>query len=515
MKIINIFIASNSVFIPDREDLNDEEKKDANLLKEILEKVQKKYTGRNTIKISPWWEHTGFYLSGTIKETIQKISKESDIGVFVFENDNKDKRKSQTVINKDTNTTKEVSYGPTPNSNVYVEYGAFLGLNKKCYIIRRDRETSLPSDYNNDNAPVLEEDTRIIEGILNTIKEYEEQIESADSYKENNQYENAQMFFGNVTSDLYIKQYSVEGAKNYKNLESKALFIGSKSAYLWEKIESANDYVEKGVVSNFVGTNSNWEKNRNRSINCFTDINIDNIVSLGPGVGTIDQVLITPFEQKFYYIPVDINPLLAIKSMHAVHKNVAFAVVDDFEEHAFFDRFNRLLKTTKEQIGENNLFSMLGVTFSNLSMNEGLFCNNLKQLMDNNDYFLLDVIIADAEGKKKYRGDEEIKNDTMYLTTQKYKDFMDNTIKRKGLKKGRILCTIESDDIRSSIGGTKIVKVKYCKGEEEKDGNILLIIKHYKYVEIKNYLKRYFEIVVSAKYIKEHRGIFLLRKKQQ
>lgn len=517
MNKIRVFVSSSSNFRHDERlsYFTEKDIPDSKNLKNIIDFVQKKCDeeyGPGVVEITPWWIEPLFKSAGTIKDTVYKISHDYDIGIFVIENDRKDIRKCEIISGK---KRKKIT-GHTPNSNVYLEYGLFMSLGKFCYIIKRDNDTTLPTDISNENSISLSDPKeQIIEGILDTIEKFNRKRKEIEPYIEHNQ-----LYFYKDLSKNYMEYNAPEGKQKLADCGTKALFIGSKSAYLWGKIENNNDYPETIVVRDFV--KKYWEQ---REVKCFgfKDIEFDNVVSLGPGVGTIDRELLAPFRENnriYYYIPVDINPLLAIASMNHVGGDKAFAIVDDFEDAQFFVRLKRFLKDKGPEIGKNNLFSMLGVTFSNLSSNDSTLFSDLISVMENgNDFFLLDVIISDkTERDGEYMSDDEIEEFINKQIKSLFKDFLDSAVDRLVGESFELSCKVLSNNNRySDVSGTKVVTITYsndkANNKANNKDNILLVAKFYKFKEIKESLGEKFKIVTSAKYLENRRGVFLLQKR--
>lgn len=485
MREIKVFLASSTKFIYDKENLS--EGSSAKKLKNVIEEIIRKNSANKKVivKIIPWW--TCFKEAGTFMSALLNVIHESEIGIF--------------MLGKDQNIKNEYK----PNPNVIIEYGMFTALNKIAYLIKESDKVKLPSDMYGLNANSLERQDEVVTGFIQTLNDY---IGKPNS---------VQKTYGNVCAyydvDLSNKFIVFNSGNNdeLRDWESKSLYIGTKSAGLWQKIEENKYYREylaiKSFITDYKGTIEN--------------LPINNVISFGPGIGKIDQEIMSCLRDKVY-IPIDLNISLAIKSARTISENlgcrVPFAVVDDFENAACYTQLSNLIESKRLEIGKNNLFSLVGVTFSNLSMNCEDFFQYMQGLMkDEKDYLFIDAIIYNKES------DSVLKNNLRKQMKKYYLQLISNAIKKKGLFKpspSKDCLTIEDFEFsfikpsdvdeyqsRVSIPNTKVICVKY-------QDNIVLIAKHYKYDDIKTFISERFEIVESKSYDERKRGIFLLKKKQ-
>lgn len=492
MRKINVFIASDKSFIPKK---SQTEKSDAIKLQTVITKTREIIEKRwnEGVVMKPWWEDPNFNDAGNVLDTVQKIAHEYDIGIFVF---GKDIKLRRLVGNK-------TAYAP--NSNVLIELGMFKILGKKVYIIK-DKNTTLPSDINNRKTASLERIEACVDGIVRTIES------ARNEAMQKTKYNKACVLHDIGLSNSFVN-FNHNGKDELVKWETKALYVGTKSASIWDAIEKRRDYTEYLAVRDFISINKNL----------FKELPIDNVFSFGPGSGKIDGILMG-FIPDSYYIPIDLNVSLAIMSMEQVApnaKDVPFAIVDDFEKDTCYTRLKELIESKRYEIGKNNLFSMLGVTFSNLSMSCISFFNKMSALMnDDNDYLLLDVIIYDKQGDVLYKDDDEIEENVKKQIENIYWSLVKNTISKKRLnekmqeldKSCLEYIFLEGDEasIYTAIPNTKVVSVCYKESK-----NIIMIAKHYRFDEIKNFISdlNYFEIISSKKDVKRNRGIFLLKKK--
>ena len=484
MKFINIFLASENSFIPSKG--TEKSKK----LGETLDTMKIKIAEmgwNNEVRITPWWDDRHFTKHGNTLDSVMNIAHEYDIGVFVFGRD------------KELKENKDGKMQYAPNSNVLIELGMFMALGKKICIIKEE-DVIIPSDINNENANLLGLRDRCVDGLIGTIQAIKEEN------SESKVYDKACVYY-----DIELSRKIVGFSKNnsvIKDWKTKSLYVGSKSAYLWGEIEGNDNYVEANVIQDFMQQFGDW----------MSKLPIDNVVSFGPGIGKIDQELMR-WMRECYYIPVDLNVSLAIQSIKNVEANakgIPFAIIDDFELDSCFSRLRSFLESKRQEIGKNNLFSMLGVTFSNLPKTENAFLQKMNSLMrDANDYFLLDAIIYQEEN------DEDLKDRIRrQVSDEHYLNLLKNAINKKKIGKNETpLQHLKIEDLTVELIIPRKIKKTYTNLLRTKvvyvgyEGNILLIAKQYQYEELKRHLIRDFKIVRTHNDAEDNRGVFLLKKK--
>lgn len=487
MKKFNVFLASDSKFICDGQPQVVTPSSAASNLNRIITKITGSFGKNRNLKITivPWWEEPSFKANGTTIDALSTIAKTYDAGIFVLGKDiQSDDRKFQ------------------PNSNVILEYGMFKSAGKITFLIKESDDVIPPSDMNGLTWVSLDRPNEVISGFFETLSSYKTSEKGTD-------YRDICLYYNSKLSDTFISfSDSTKTTKIFQKWKTKALYVGSKSAGIWKSVEDSNEYNEYIIVRKFI--------NRNRQT--LRELPIENVISFGPGAGKVDMELMKCLPDTFY-IPIDLNVSLAIKSAKSVASikgcHVPFAVIDDFEENGFYKNFEKLIDFKKNEIGKQNLFSLLGVTYSNLSMTCGEFLDNILWLMkDSEDYLLLDAIIYDNED------DEQLKQ-KVKMQIKKYTDLLLNSIRKKKLpnlpktrlKKEPLNDKLEFEMVNSksdeyanhvSISETKLIFVKY-------EENILLVAKFYQFDKLEEYIRDRFEIIKTDKI--QNRGIFLLKKK--
>lgn len=485
--MIKVFLASSSNYRFDKEDSSAKAAELKNIIESIKVGIHREMWD-DQVSITPWWNCIKFKTAGEVLEALIDIVHEYDLGIFVFGKDN-------MAIEKE-----QVEY--FPNNNVLIELGMFKVMGKKTFIIE-DGSIIKPSDINNAKTVKFSETDNIVDGFVETIKN----IKKDSRF---HQYDNACVYYDYNLPNKFIN-FNDSNKNELQKWCTKSLFVGTKSAFLWNIIEERESYNEHLVVQDFAQRTAFLE----------TSTKIDNIISFGPGVGRIDESLMEcpNIQPNICYIPIDLNASLVIKSVQRISKmgkQIPFAVIDDFEENACYPRLAKLIEQNRNKIGKNNLFSMLGVTFSNLAMNCSSFCSKMNVIMqDKEDHLLLDVIVYDNIDSK-LNTEEELKKIVSHQINDEYWEIIRNSIVKKGLskapKKHELKIKFDtfnnSNDINkyTKIPGTKILSVTY------KD-NVLFIAKYYKFNEIKNFFEKQFDVVDSKIYAGQLRGVFLLKKK--
>lgn len=466
----------------------------------VINTVHKNYQ----VVINPWWEIEELKSGGDLNESLQHIAHSHDIGMFMLGRDIKPDNSTQ--MSKDTKNEKYF-----PNSNVLIELGMFNGLKKRMFIM--EDSSYRPSDILGLKAVSIDRPFDCIDGFVTTIKDFIDGRKNKPSNSDD--YTQARLYYNSNLSNRFVSYHGDTEKYKFIQLETKALYIGTKSAYCWEKIENSDQYIGN-YITKFL--------DNNRLI--FNKLRIDNVISFGPGVGNIDSKLMSALPSDCYYIPVDLNASLAIKSRERMLEHgrvVPLSIIDDFEDRGCFARLKTLIdRIIVHEIGSKNLFSMLGVTFSNLSMNCADFLNGMTELMDDDDYLLLDVMIYEnnvSEDELISRTNERISNKLNW-------DLIGNTIKKKGLSKkeklpfsdlvtsGKLKCSrSDKEKNYTNVNKTIVLDVTFDNGKSQESKNTLFIAKYYRFHEFKKYiLSHSFEIVKCYEDRENKRGVFLIKK---
>ena len=440
--------------------------------------------------VVPWWNDDYVKLWEYFLDSLIAASRTCDLGIFIFGAD--DPLKEDDKI--------------APRDNVILECGMFLAVNGKqntCIIIdnvlRQNKffwnpsikEPKIPSDLAGLKLANLS-DSRIAEKIVNHFR------------KSRNKHSLKRTFYFNesIINKLIKKEYQDWG--------TKALYVGIESSRLWKDIEKHSDYKDyykMNVLDKFVKKFTKEPSQEQKKVDFKK---IDNVLSLGPGCGIVDNIVI----EKVYnvnpiisYIPIDINPYLAFEAMELINKRpklrTPFAIIDDFEDNSEY--IGDIINEKIHSIKQSNFFMMLGGTFCNLSGTENSIFEKFEYWMEEGDYFLLDAFIISDD--YDFKVDIERQPATMPDT---YKNFIINSLMKKyayclsnGLKaensydnllkdlKDNFSKYIKVDTegasyTKTNLDSTHIATYQFTKNKI-KNAEVL-VAKRYKYEELKEYI---------------------------
>lgn len=504
--LITVFLGCSDLFNYE----NHSEREEAKALKKIVSSIHDTY---HDVKIKPWWEYpTG---EEYVLERVADNIFSSDFCIFVLAKD-----VETTELNEKNKKKKNKWF--VPNSNVLIEMGIAVSKGKRILLLNWDPgQIKIPSDYSGKfYTPVLRKGRSInLKKVSESFKEVLEKY--IDDRKKNTiltKYQNINIYYNkNLANDL-------SNPTPPSKWGTKALFIGSKSSACWTDIEEDKEYPETSIIKNFLQQEKGIVWDDDKRIENIKDIIIDNIVSFGPGAGTIDDDLVRYFRRDKYqpfYIPIDISIPLVTRAINNVTNGasfpIPFAIVDDFEEGPCFDRLKQLVDSKEYEIHKRNLFSIVGVTFSNYSKAEHYFLDGILDIMNpNEDYLLLDVVA------------DELNENELIETVNKqinglYKDLIIHSIRKRfpeiprKTAESNLMKNVKIDvlhgnkhSILTNVANTKIVECSYKYGRKNSS---LIIIKHYNYISFKEYLKESFIIEASSFDVENMRGLFLLSKR--
>jgi len=474
----------------------------------ITKTLRQDNKGNKLHTVKPWWENGVIEFGENFLDSLIKLSKNCNAGVFIFGKDDKLE-----------------TYKYTVRDNVLIECGMFLskyGPSKSCILYEQWDDESVKIPFNVEgikNIPFNKSDSESIEKALQEVKRIFNKKDRTDR-------EIQKISFNfNVSKTKQIIR------EEYKSWESKSLYIGHQSARKWKNIENDKNY-DGNIGLNIFADFFNHTEHK------FTSPPIENVISLGCGIGKIDRLIIDKVYAKngnhnLKYIPIDLNSNLALMAAENVFSlntdiSVPFAIIDDFEDnnnhigHIILDEF-----AIKEQ---KNLYMMMGGTFTNLNNKEDTFVNCLLSWMSNNDYLLLDIFTKSLD----YSFEDDLKRFDIKETllqqekTLKIKEaeLIANAIHNKypqtkkrsvrGIAHNineyveRLLISYEGDVPYTS-------EIDYCyRG----NGATLFTARRYFFDDFKYFLEKKFAIVTENDGLKNSskihgRGTFLVRKKTE
>lgn len=173
---------------------------------------------------------------------------------------------------------------------------------------------------------------------------------------------------------------------------SRSLYLGLTGAQNWLSVVSNSNSYKADYFKDVVASMLDEEDE-----DFLSDVKVRAMVSLGPGDGETDKQLCTHLNKgtRVEYVPVDMNPFLLTTSICKVGAlaRTQVGIVCDFEE----ELVPFLKDALQVHSGGPYLFSMLGYTVGNLDRREGKFFSDMKGLMGEGDYMLLDYLAVDMQ----------------------------------------------------------------------------------------------------------------------
>jgi Predicted nucleotide-binding protein containing TIR-like domain len=447
----------------------------------IAFQINEKYKNEKDIEIKPWWDDKIVKPGSDFFRRILDLSNICDFGIFILSNDNHIQSDSSNIS----------------SDNVYIELGVYIankGLENSLFIL--EIGVKRPSDFSGLNVVTYDfnEDAEIILSLI------DEKIKSKRKNIKN--YIDYQLYINKRTTDKIFENKLIT-----KNWKSKAAYIGLDSAKTWYSIESSPDYLPgdyREKLKKFIN-----EKLKPKVKN------IQNIISLGSGIGTLDTMIVEGINfDGLKYIPIEINPYLAYRAldnvMNASLKSInSFAIIDDFEEEIaqLGDFLNHHLVRKEEA----SLYIMLGATFGNIE-NSDSFLKAYSALIDSKDFFILDAttfskkysIESDLDGRLKssnvismlihciefkYQSNED------YRKNEKVKEFLSlNENERKSKIFSDNYVTVQPIDNRKSKRNITYLYRFNLEKDEISDNSILFKIKRYNAEALKNKIQQFFDL---------------------
>lgn len=323
-----------------------------------------------------WWETKAIPDQSRFFQRIEMLADACDLGIFFLGRRHPIADTAATFVSSE---------------NVLIELGLFIGrLGRERALAIPAANTTHPTDfsdlkwtsYNYDDQREL-----IWQCVEERIREVERQ--RGDVYTE------YQLFVNNALHTTTMHDNEVA------RMSTKAIFLGRDQAVQWAALEMSDSYLPPAYQSALA-----------RYVNAtFRDVRFDTAISFGPGVGRHDQVVVAALNPRPRYVPIDINPHLAMEALKNCHSRSApAAIVDDFETH--MEAVIDLVRRHFNDPHDTALFMMLGGTFSNLD-DPMRFLVSARLLFDDaGDRFLLDVferesaytIAADVSARTKQDG---------------------------------------------------------------------------------------------------------------
>lgn len=263
------------------------------------------------------------------------------------------------------------------NPNVYYETGYARALNKKI-ILLTDNAEDIPFDLKPYKHVVYE-------GKISVLRpELERWVRHYIDNKEVSLFNPVPTI---KLSPLVIDKQTDDSIP--REWRCRSLYLGLSGAKNWLSIVNDSSFYRADYFNQIM--------NELLAEDSLKEIEINTVVSLGPGDGVTDEILCGQLGEKnrVRYLPVDINPYLLAKAITRVGSTATteFGVVCDFEEelHSF------LRDIIQTHARPPYLFTLLGYTLCNLDTKEGRFFARIRNLMKENDYLLFDYIAIDDD----------------------------------------------------------------------------------------------------------------------
>lgn len=512
---MRVFIGSSSAYVNKNTDGNFKLKPNSPI-KPIIELLEK-----NKYVVEPWWKYGVLDLGEHFLDSLIGQSKTCDFGLFIFSADD-------PLIEQEEFGVKD---------NVLLECGMFFAKNgkrKTCIIldnIKRNKksnekniisEPKVPSNISGHKLAYLS-DLEISQKVL----DFFERSKTSKHHKRT-------FYYSKEILDEIIK-------KDYASWGTKGLYIGTESARQWKEIENRvfknTTENQKQVLISFINKITNHQSSVSSEVN-----KLNNIISLGPGAGFFDNIVVSRIYKKnplISYIPVDINPYLAFEAMELINERpklrTPFAIIDDFEKN--WEYIGEIINEKFHAIKQVNLFMILGGTFCNLSGSENEIFEKFEAWMKKGDYLLLDVFIIN--GKYEFENDTYRQPATMpdfyksfiiNSVVKKYStriisntDAGNNIIKYLNMEFNKIINVVDdkNNDEKTVLDSTHIATYSFMKDDE------VLVAKRYNFDELYTYIDEQndFEIVEShngftddnigtniESETNKSRGLFLIKK---
>ncbi len=309
----------------------------------------------------PWWEE--FPAGTTTFERLLELTRSVDGAVLILSAVEKSRA-------RDTER-------PTPADNLVLECGMFLEkLGPKRAVIITEPDTSLPSDIRGLTFLSLGKEERTL------AQEVVKHFTTLFSEKSDQYFSTLQNVIADPKLNSDLLRDHLPG-----DWHSRTMYVGRKGAMNWLEVVNDPHYISLEL----------WHRLYNKILTMLRNVNLQTVISLGPGDAKMDEALISHLVNKdpwLRYIPIDLNEYLLVRSADKIgkHAEIPIALLTDFE--AYLPVVRPLLDIHRRS---PSLFSILGYTFGNLDGLERCFLDRLKAVMRKGDYFLMDFLILPKE----------------------------------------------------------------------------------------------------------------------
>ncbi|WP_353806260.1 L-histidine N(alpha)-methyltransferase [Prosthecochloris sp.] len=326
-----------------------------------------------SLSVLPWWDKRAFRATDITLPRLIQLANLCEAAVLVFGGDDKIWFRPDPTANRKKKPNLAV------RDNVLLEYGLFVGLaGLRHTVIVAEHGVKLPSDLNGVTVIYFSQKDSL-KSIADRVGEYFSGLLQDDL--ESSKFSDSSMA---IRTDWRLEMHRVHDRKAASSAWNPAnLYVGMDGALAWSKVETDPAY------SNRTQTNLNGHQ----IATLIGNHSVSTIVSLGPGLGTVDAELIANLKVKKLqeYVPVDINHFLITKSAENVAaKNpwveCKHGILCDFDQNTSF-----IGQIISKHCPGPRLFLMAGGTFGNSTRTEQSLLGSLYQVMNHGDIFVFDL----------------------------------------------------------------------------------------------------------------------------
>ncbi len=359
------------------------------------------------LEVLPWWSEMAFRPGDITLTRLIQLANLSDAAILVFSGDDKVWFRPDPADKNPSNPTLTV------RDNVLLEYGLFVGLTElKRTVIVAENCVRLPSDLNGVTVIFFDGKDDFLHTATRVKKHFKNLL---DDELEKSKFSDSSMI---INSDWTMDIHRIQGGRfNSTTWHYSELYEGLDGALAWSLVESDPRYAYR------TQTNINGKQ----IAKLIGNENINTVISLGPGLGTVDVELIANLKNNKLreYIPVDVNHFLLLQSAKNVAGKNSFveckrAIMCDFDLNISF-----VGKIISNNCSGPRLFLMAGGTFGNSETTEQALLGSLYQIMNPGDIFIFDLFC--------YSSTYDLEDDPLYNKgkwTDAVKSFFVNGVKK-------------------------------------------------------------------------------------
>ncbi len=423
--------------------------------------------GNLNLSVLPWWDKRAFRPGDITLSRLIQLANLCEAAVLVFGGDDK------VWFRPGPASTGRKNLKLAVRDNVLLEYGLFVGLAGIHHtVIVAQYGVKLPSDLNGVTVIYFsQKDT--MNSIADKVRDYFSSL-LLDNL-ERSKFSDSTMA---IRTDWQLQIHRLQDSQSTPSAWNPAnLYKGMEGALAWSEVEKDPAY------SNRTQTNLNGQQ----IAALVGNQAISTIVSLGPGIGTVDAELIANLKVKKLqeYVPVDVNHfLLTASAENVASKNpwveCKHGILCDFDQNTSF-----IGQIISKHCPGPRLFLMAGGTFGNSRRTEKSLLGSLYQIMNVGDIFVFDLFC--------YGSQYDVTSDPMFDVNQwppAVRKFFMNGVREfsgnHGLSENAALKKLNVTQEReaSSLSGTTTISIR------DKDSDISLVdIRRFNTTEIINAIK--------------------------